>query len=185
MQPIYVSFYTPNYAPDAAELIRTLDEFGLPHCVEFVKSQGDWNANTHYKTTFLLRMMERFPGRPLIWVDADARIKKTPVFFDTLHGCDFAAHWKGGTEMLAGTMYWGPTPSAKRLLEMWADAIKANLSKSDQPALHRLVEPPPPWLILAKLPPAYTAIFDAAMVPVGEEVILHTQASRRLRNLDQ
>ena len=178
--PLFVSFYTPTYEKEAAGLRDSLDAFGLDHSLVAVPSRGNWIKNCAFKPAFLLRMMGARPGRALVWIDADGRIKKYPVIFESLD-CDFAAHWRNGEELLSGTMYFAPTIAARMLLEKWQVRMQLHPDVWDQKALAEIVDVKPDWLRVARLPPEYTAIFDAGMVQPGTETILHMQASRRLR----
>src|SRR4051812_41232626 len=121
MKPIFISFFTDGngYEAEAKELLKTLRSFELDSDVRRVNNTGDWTRNCGRKAAYILLMMAAHPGRPLVWVDADARIRRQPSHFETLDGCDFAAHWKDGHELLSGTMYWGPTAGATRLAEAW------------------------------------------------------------------
>src|SRR5687768_4455304 len=103
MPPTFVSFYTPAYAAEAAGLVETLAAFDLPHDVRAAPDLGSWTANCNHKPAFLEEMRSEHPGRALVWVDSDARIRQTPDLFDTLD-CDFACHWRNGVELLSGTM---------------------------------------------------------------------------------
>ena len=174
--PIFVSFFAgPGYDREAAELVKTLDRFGLQYEVRELPDAGGWEANCGRKPEYLLQMMDAYPGESLVWVDADARIRREPTLFDSLD-CDLAAHWKDGTELLSGTLYVGP--SARPLLESWRDGCRANPGEWDQKVLQQIVEGARSYRI-STLPAEYTAIFDAEMCE--SPVIEHMQASRRLR----
>lgn len=175
---IFCSFFSgPGYDVEARELVKTLDAFGLAHDVRELPDAGGWELNCGRKASYLLQMRADHPGEPLVWVDADARIRRLPTLFEHLD-CDFAAHWKDGTELLSGTMYFGPNDAARDLLEAWRDECAANPSEWDQKCLQRLVDGSRRWRV-STLPAEYTAIFDAGMS--SEPVIEHMQASRRLR----
>jgi hypothetical protein len=65
--PLFVSFFTPSYAAEAAGLVETLDAFALRHDVVGVPSLGSWVANCGQKASFLLGMRRKWPGVPLVW----------------------------------------------------------------------------------------------------------------------
>lgn len=179
MQPFYVSFHSgPGYAEEAAGLVKTLDAFGLPHDVRELPDAGTWEMNCGRKASFLLSMRQRHPGKPLVWLDADARVIRPPTLFDELT-CDFAAHWKDGDELLSGTMFIGATEAAGELLEMWRIECEQNPTEWDQRALQRIINREPARWSIERLPASYTAIFDAGMSE--NPVIEHRQASRRLK----
>jgi len=181
MKPLFVSFYTPTYEEEANGLRASLDAFGLDHSIVAVPSRGDWIKNCAFKPAFLLRMMGARPGRALVWIDADGRVKKYPVIFNSLD-CDFAAHWRNGEELLSGTMYFAPTVAARMLLEKWQVRIQLHPGVWDQRALAEIVDPRPDWLRVTKLPASYTRIFDAPdMCDSADTVIEHRQASRKFR----
>ncbi len=191
--PLYVSFYTDRYADSAAELRGTLEQFGLEHVVAHQPGAGnDWLVNVQRKPGFIRNMMRRHPGRPLVWLDADARVRKRPALFAELAaepggGVDFAAHWLGGRgagELLSGTLYFGPTDAAYKLAVAWSEEQAACRDLVDQIVLERLlrVGRGPEALRVAELPASYTAIFDHPMCPPGERVIEHLQHSRRFRD---
>jgi hypothetical protein len=178
MKTLFASFYTGDgYAIEARQLIDTLRHHGLEYVVEERANAGDWLRNCGGKAAFLLDVRRRFPGRPVVWVDADARIREQPILFDVLN-CDIGAHWWQDDHLASGTVYVGTSEHATRLLEAWRDACNAHPEQTDQAVLQGIIETWPHRLHVAKLPATYCAIFDAG---IGNPVIEHMQASRRLR----
>lgn len=184
MAPIFVGFHAgPGYAGEARELVRTLEAFGLDHDVRQLPDLGDWTRNCAMKPAFIRDRMLQYPGRPIVWLDADARVRRRPVLFEQLDGVDFAAHWRGGCELLSGTMYFGPTPASRALVVAWCEHQLRTPDVWDQRVLQRVIESGAvEGLVTRKLPAAYTAIFDAGMCPEEDRVISHHQASRRLKD---
>lgn len=184
MRPLFVTFYTEGspYAGEAITLGETCATFGLPFERHPMPSRGSWARNCNAKPTFLREMMVRHEGRPLVWLDADARVRRLPVAFDACveMGTDFAAHWRYGQELLSGTMYWGGGPRSWELLRLWLAECEQHPETWDQRNLQAVIERGVPGLRVERLPETYTAIFDAG---VPDPVIEHMQASRRLREL--
>lgn len=181
MQPIFVSFFTTHngYGAEALELGKTLDHFRLPADLVPVPPFVDWVTACGYKPAFLLIMRQKHAGRPLVWLDADARVRATPaLLLEMPPDVDFAAHWKDGTELLSGTLYFGATANADKLLSDWSIGCRDNPRKWDQQVLQSIVESRQE-LKIEKLPASYTQIFDTMRTP--DPVIEHMQASRRLR----
>lgn len=180
MQPIFVSFYTTGtgYEAEAAGLVASLEQFGLARDVAGLAPAGGWTANCNLKSAFVRDMLIKHGDRPVVWLDADARVRMPPVYFDSLD-CDFAAHWRDGHELLSGTLYFGNTTGARVLADKWVAECKVHPRDWDQHNLQRAVDAMP-TLRVANLPPAYTQIFDL-MKHHGAPVIEHLQASRRLK----
>jgi hypothetical protein len=179
MPPLYVSFFTPAYAEEAAGLVASLDALGLPHHVRAVRDRGRWAANCGLKAAFIAAEMELNPGRPVVWLDADARVRQRPALFDAID-CDLAAHWRHGVELLSGTLYIAPTDAARDLLSRWNRRCEAAPEVWDQVNLADVVREMGDGLRVVDLPASYTRIFDDPKM--GEPVIEHMQASRRLRH---
>jgi hypothetical protein len=125
-------------------------------------------------------------NRPTVYLDADARVRQYPILFDQLAetDCDFAAHWRGGSELLSGTLYFGATVNALALADKWVEECEAHPDVWDQQCLQNAVDSMP-GLKVERLPFSYCRIFDGqgqdeqGVVPVVE----HMQASRRLRRV--
>lgn len=180
MKPLYISFYTTDgYATEAVELQKTLEDFGLEHLIRSMPPFSSWLKACAFKPLFIGDAIRRNPDRPIIWLDADARVRKPPTLFETLD-CDFAAHWKDGKELLSGTLYFGPTDGAKRIVDRWNFKMKSKQSEWDQRVLQEVVQAEVGTKIV-RLPAPYTLIFDS-MAAQGPAVIEHMQASRRLRH---
>lgn len=188
--PLYVSFYTigNGYEAEAAELVRSLVAHRLPHCVRGVRLHGStWRSATQYKAEFLRDMQNKYPDRPLVWLDADARVRARPRLFDYLD-CHFAAHWYRHAEMLSGTLYFAPGETARKLVEQW---IARNLEKPDgrcaeQRNLARVAARTRGLRVL-NLPAEYAWIDGGREVDMSARaygrrhpVIVQEQASRRL-----
>lgn len=182
MPPLFISFYTEGtaYEGEAMLLERSARDMGLDITIRPMPNLGKWELNCGQKPAFIKSMMAENPTRPVVWVDADARFRKRPVLFDTLD-CDFAAHWRYGSELLSGTMYFGPTDGALSILNRWTAAQSLMPMKWDQQVLQGVIDAGwgERWRI-ERLPAEYTAIFDARMC--DEPVIRHEQASRRLKH---
>ena len=178
MRAIITSFYThgTGYEAEAQQLESSARAFGLLTDIRGVPNLGDWCHNCAIKPAFIRDRMNDYPHRPIVWLDADARVRQTPELFDNLT-CDFAAHWRHGVELLSGTMYFAPTPAAKQLATAWAEAQMRRPGEWDQRVLQDVIETVPD-LVVERLPKEYTRVFDDSKM--GVPIIEHMQASRRL-----
>lgn len=178
MIPIYISFFTVGtlYEQHATELTKTLDAFNLPmDIVPITPGFDSWEKTCNFKPTFILNMMAKHAGRPLVWVDADARIRRRPILFDSLakENYDIAYHLRAGIELLSGTLYL--SPSCQRLVEAWQKECQSSPLQWDQISLGNALRQVP--VKAFNLPPTYCQIFDT-MKGAGDPVIEHLQASR-------
>lgn len=176
MTPLIVSFFTPAYADHAAHMEASAKEFGLETDVRGIPDLGAWELNCGLKPQFILQMMGEHRGRPIVWLDADARVRHKPELFETLD-CDFAAHWRCGAELLSGTMFFGRSQWATALVDAWISEQSRNPKEWDQRNLQAAIDRVD-GLVIEILPSTYTRIFDDPKM--GEPVIEHLQASRQL-----
>src|SRR5262252_6848339 len=169
MPPLYLSYYTigDGYETHGAELVRTLDRFKLSHHVDGVRpgtasepgrEPWSWARAAQYKAEFVRDMLLRYPDRPLVWLDADARVVARPIMFEWLD-CDFAAHWYRGRELLSSTLYMRPGPGVTALVNAWIDRNRHRPGRrcADQPNLQDVVESSR-GLKIVNLPPEYAWI---------------------------
>ena len=182
---IVVAFYTKQtpYAEEVKGLQRTCDEHGI-HChIKGYRNRGKWVKNAAIKPEFLLDMMDIHPDKNIVYIDADARIKRYPELFDTMNA-DVGVHWRkrggGRQELLSGTIFL--SPAAKPLVRAWAEAQQLVPEKWDQHVLEEVLKRWPHPLKVVDLPPTYCQIFDS-MKDSGQPVIEHLQASRRFKKL--
>ena len=181
MKPLFCSFYSgPGYAEEAQGLVESLEAFRLDYEVNELPDAGSWAWNCGRKAAYLLTCRAKHPGRPLVWVDADARIVQRPTWFDTLD-CDIAYHLRHGEELLSGTLYFGATDGASDLLERWQVECQYHPDEWDQRVLDRVLKENPDRWREDVLPASYVSIFDAPEMNREPAVIRHRQASRRLK----
>ena len=86
-KPIFISFHTPDdfYTWQAGRLIKSLNAFGLESHIVRKNRVGDWSQECFAKAPFILEMLGRFPEQDLVWIDADAEIKRYPELLDDIH----------------------------------------------------------------------------------------------------
>ena len=181
---LYVSCYTKQYAEEAAGLIESLELFGLTHSVEEVPGKGNWSRNTKLKATYIRDKMTESPGVPIVWLDADARVRRDPVLFSTLNA-DMACYYRRDTELLSGTLFFSGSQAARSVVDQWIAANERRPGVFDQKNLQQVVEQNAsnPEFRLERLPPAY-CLFDLLVKhdkQITAPVIWHRQASRRLK----
>jgi hypothetical protein len=193
MMPLIVSHYTVNtgYADEIKKLRDSLDYFGLENIIEGIKSLGSWRANSNYCAVQVMRMLDAYPDRDILRVDADAIFQRYPVLFEeSSFTADIAAHvhnfrWHP-YELLGGTLFFRNTESVRKLVACWAQwCTVTRLNERPGDLLQILIgavsaESRP--YIFGELPATYCKIFDL-MKDVKDPVIEHFQASRRFKRV--
>lgn len=187
ISPIYVAYYTVDtpYEEEIKKLITSLKKFNLPYDLQGVASLGSWQENTKFKAIFIQNMLFKHQNRPIVYVDADAVIRNYPLLFDTLN-CDIAVHYyddkrHAERELLSGTLYFGATEKAKKIVEFWRTVNRQYPHQWEQKNLALALRFMPD-LTVVELPSTYCQIFDL-MRGAEEAVIEHFQASRRYKQI--
>jgi hypothetical protein len=83
MKTKIVSFATPGYVPQLIKLKGDCEAFGLPHDLKVLtKSFQAWTKAVHWKLDFITEKLQEHGV--IAWLDADCRIRKYPILFETL-----------------------------------------------------------------------------------------------------
>lgn len=182
MIPLYIGYFTIGtpYQMEAVECMKTLDAFGLEHEFVGVPNSRSWVRNCARKPEVIRKLHLKHDGRPLVYIDADARVRRKPIAFELIApDVDIACHYRNGGELLSGTVYMGATADARRLLDLWCDGCKKQPDDWDQITLQNILREQA--FNVYRLPAPYCSVFDDPTM--GPPVIEHLQASRRLANL--
>ncbi len=184
---IIVSYYTIGtfYKDLAKRFVESLKKHKVYYYVEGVPNLNDWGRNTNYKPSFLLRMLEKFPDRSLVWIDCDAELLQYPTLFDSLD-CDVAAHefdrrlyqsrredWP--KELLSGTLFLRNNSLVQEIVKKWKQECEKSPQVWDQKSLEKVLNGD-----YHRLPASYCQIHRLMRV-VKNPVIVHYQASRQVR----
>ena len=121
MHPLIVSYYTPGtaYETNAMALQQDAMRLGLPARIEPRPARGSWVENCAQKAGFI-RELHRQERRPLLWLDADARLRRPLHVLEGI-SADLAVARRRGWEFYTGQIYFGAGPAAARLLDIWCD----------------------------------------------------------------
>ena len=181
----YYTFDTP-YREEIRNLILSVKDMPLQTYFKGIENRGSWEANTHYKAQFIKEMMDRYPEKAIVYVDADAVVRKYPALFDTIPPCDLAAYFRdwrfAKNELLSGTLYVGNTEAARNLIDLWIKKNGENPGVWEQKNLHSVIALLDGDLRISKLPVEYCCIYDSVERKAGcQPVIEHFQRSRRYR----
>lgn len=178
-KPIVCAYYTDNYINEISSLVSSLEHFCIDYYVQHYESRGYWEANTRIKPEFLSECLDRFPGRPIVYLDADAVVRKPLTLFDDVTGdigvyrCQRAEGFSHN--YLTGTLYLSNNDSVKKFIKKWIEYQKGKILSVDQDSFEFAIENSE-HLKIFNIPESYVKIFDRN----GEEpVIEHFQASRR------
>lgn len=182
-------FYTPNYASHAENLLQSVQRFGLNHCVKQYEDRGYWEANTRIKPEFVLECLQRFEGRDVLYIDADAEIKKELSFFEGLD-CDICAYDGSGQahmshKYLASTIFFKNTAATHKLVQDWIaaqDDKNAGKFQVDQDSLDMAMAQNADQLNVLPMPERFIKIYDRP-ADGQEPHIVQYQASRSTTKL--
>lgn len=200
---IVAAFYTKGtpYEAEAAELVKTLDRFGLKHDIRAYEHPGSWVKAGFLIPRCIADVRIAHPLEDVLYLDADARVMQDPTpYCDSLKAdvglfyLDNSPHHPGadGRELCTGTTWWAATDAATNLLHGWRGVCYGTgygPHVTDQTLLQNLIElwPKYPHSLgkhcIADLPPEMCWMDTISPMHYGERepIIFHTQASRRHR----
>ncbi len=182
-----------HYEEEFANLEASLEKHGYGDHL-FAIDAGElagWRKCTMLKPGMILMAMN-YARRPVLWLDADARVMRRLDFFDHWeqeHGQDLGIciRSKDNSAWASGTMFWNYTSPAIELLTRWHNKAKDDTEhEGDQEILGfeatELVHAG--RVTIKNLPRAYCCIFDRKddlrmSTPWGGPIVMHHQASRR------
>jgi len=184
-KPLYCGFYTAGrYVREANECRASLDAFELPHCFIEVPDTGDWCRNCAQKPAAIAKIRERNPGRPLVYIDVDARIMRPPSF-DEFCDTDIACYYLDGKELVSATIFLNATPRADGVLHEWMTRCQKFPNEWDQRTLQQILyeraQTGDTDLKVGYLPPRLCALFDAGRCDITSAAIMQYQVSRRTK----
>lgn len=206
-----ISFFTvgTSYEREVRLFEESLRRVGMKSEIIGVEDRGSWDLNVARKPEFIKDMRRKIPG-PLLYLDVDAFVHRNcEAYFDHLagSGVDFAAHWFAGPRkghdfstncaclagrpcdrphrLLSGTLFFGDTVGARKLLDVWigynvACSAAGWKSGGGQKNLWAVVTSRARDFRQVQIPGRYCYVFDKARgYPAGEpRIIEHTLASR-------
>ena len=196
----YATKNTPYMKVIQQKLLPTLEKFNLKYDIEYPEDFGTWQLNTHYKATFLKKMLLKHK-EPIVFLDSDATIEKYPyLFFEieergydiSYHELDWMKMWRkqeghDKREVLSGTLYLAYNEKIISFLHDWIKENNAN-SRWEQKNMQKVLEVWKEKLSIYPLPYSYITIMvgqgniSPHMIKREDVVILHHQASRQYRH---
>lgn len=128
---IICTYYTNDmYKALATKLQHSLGRYMLPCQVEQVDDWGTRLINQQYKATYLLGMLDRFPGQDICWMDADMEVVKDPILLRKAPEGDVGL-FKCGEMFWSTVVYLRNTDAARAFLKAWIQGHIGNPSRSD------------------------------------------------------
>lgn len=182
--PIYVAFFTQGtiYEREAQRLKASLDLLGLPHDIIGIEDRHDWATNASQTARFCREMLEKHFFRPVVYLDADAVVRKFPAKFYEMEGVDLAAHWVNGSCFANGTVYWGKGPISSSIARTYETLVNKHggTHPNEQKLLEEAILEHRPGARIERLPASYCWIEDICRDGLADDqiVIQHLQASR-------
>jgi Nucleotide-diphospho-sugar transferase len=178
---IVCAFYTPNYLEQVLSLKASLDALGLNYFLKRYERAATWEATTRIKPVFVDHCLSRFPKYDVLYLDADAVVRREPTFFDTVSTdvCLLLNAVKPAKthfiRIAAGTLLVRNTEGGRRFARAWkAEEANASMLSLDEDLIYMAL-PKLEGVTFTALPQVYTKIFDK---PGADPVIEHFQASR-------
>jgi hypothetical protein len=177
-----VAYYTSN-TPYEQEALAFEDSFrGQNYHIFKVDNLGQWELNCAQKPTIIKKALELFK-EDILYLDIDARLVSSlpPIPSPNKIGiCMWNPIWKSNTpELLSGTIYFPNNSDSLTLVNDWIEHQKLTPTVWDQKVLQSIIHKYDyelldlKWVFIEKFMSAF----------VSEPIILHTQCSRRLKNL--
>lgn len=189
-----VSFYTKDtgYEKEIKKLEASLLRFGIEYHFFAYPSLGKWRRNLNYKSDCIAKAFDLFPGKDIVFLDADAVVQKHPALFDALSEGDkydiavfyHAASGLERNELVANTMWYQNNGMSRRVVQRWHQKALEHPELRHQKCLdiatREMIAAGEPLRIYA-LPFEYALIYDHPNARGRDAVIKQFQVSRKLK----
>lgn len=186
-RPTYTTAFTEDYRGTYVGAARSFARFGIELNGWNYADRGSWRENVAQKPRILQAALEE--NDEVVWVDADARLKRYPSLFDNL-SADVGVHWltrnrRRPPQACPGTVYLRGD-AGRQFVGWWVDALETHPDEvygdiaAFVEAWRRAKEA---GMRLLDLDPEYCWIYDTMprLHPGKTPVIEHLQASREKR----
>jgi hypothetical protein len=183
-----VGFYTKDtvYEEEANKLIKTLDTFSIPYYLYPIENKGQWVLNCAQKPKIIKQALDEFID-DILYLDVDARVLRRPDFEQLELSCPGYCVWKNPytknpEELASGTIYFPNNKISRAVLDDWISMQEKYPKMWDQKVLETLYKKYPyellhhDWINIAE-----NSNKGLKFIETENPIILHTQASRRLR----
>ncbi len=176
------AFYTPNYLEQVLSLKASLEALGINHYLKRYARARTWEATTRLKPVFVDHALDKFPDKDVLYLDADAVVRRPLEFFDGVSSdisILFHHIQAGGTNYLrvsAGTVFVRNTVGGRKFARLWKDAEPHCGPLTLDEDMIYMAFSDMAGISITVLAPNYVKIFDR---PGEEPVIEHFQASRQ------
>ena len=178
-----VIFYTINtpYKNEADRLIESLKAYNYRYQLYAMPSKGCWVLNCGMKPRVIQQALQDFPDEDILYLDADATVEGSlKGLLEEVDGYDLGVHYRNNHELLSGTIFLRNNWKIRKLVRLWIIAQDIYANTWDQKVLAQVLEEEK-GIKVAALSPEYCKIFDKEMGCTGKPIIVHHQASRRLK----
>ena len=133
---IIISGYTIDtpYEVETRELKKTLKKFDLPYHITGIPTKSSWRENCRAMNYIILEAFDKYPDKDIVWLDADARVRKPLTLFDD-YRYDIGMYlpvWPPGSgqkECRTGTIYFRNIAPVRDFFQKYVDDLAA--MKSD------------------------------------------------------
>jgi len=132
---IFVAFYTVNspYEAQIERLSYSLKPFGFPFMAKGTPHRGSWYQNVLQKAAFCQEMLQEFGQKaPVVYLDADAEIRRDPEPIGKIVDADLAMTWNRTFHWWRSNLIamW-PSDATRETLALWVD-LSARAALADR-----------------------------------------------------
>lgn len=114
----------------STHLLPSLQKFNIPYHIEVINSKGSWLKNVAQKPGAIYNVMEKYPNKDIVCLDADCEILCYPELFDDIpeeydiafHTLEWNSWYKNNSnvkELLSGTLWINNSLKTKELVKDW------------------------------------------------------------------
>jgi len=194
----YATKNTPYIGVIQKYLLPSLKKFKINYDIEYPEDFGNWQKSTHYKAIFVKKMLMKH-GQPVIFLDADAQIRKEPKLFTMLekietkydlafHYLNWGKFWHNKEDnprrdALSGTMYFSYNIRVINFLDKWIEYNETSTAW-EQKNMDEILKQLGDKIKIYDLPIQYTTIIKKdGSIPsyIKDPVIVHFQVSRQYK----
>lgn len=136
-----VAYHTDDefYTHEAKRMCASAERLDIRVKTTTIPNQGGWEANTSFKSAYLLRERDLVSG-PMLYVDVDAVFHISPLKYLAGLDCDIAVYYDlGDGHLVSATLFFQDTKAVRHLLAEWNQQCIAHPEIWDQEVLQLVI----------------------------------------------